>query len=145
MIRRPPRSTRKTPLLPYTTLFRSGLQATSIRIYQSLVPNITNITNRLRYYAYFPWLIELYEKKHHSDDPARFARFMRRGEALYALATVINAMDGSDGLGGANWANQQHDVARSNGIDFRPFTDEDRMSTLLNSSHKFTSRNPFSP
>lgn len=29
-----------------------GLQATSIRIYQSLVPNITNITNRLRYYAY---------------------------------------------------------------------------------------------
>ncbi|KMS51300.1 hypothetical protein V474_03485 [Novosphingobium barchaimii LL02] len=40
-----------------------GLQATSIRIYQSLVPNITNITNRLRYYAYFPWLIELYEKK----------------------------------------------------------------------------------
>src|SRR3546814_11642898 len=57
-----------------------GLQATSIRIYQSLVPNITNITNRLRYYAYFPWLIELYEKKHHSDDPARFARFMRSEE-----------------------------------------------------------------
>lgn len=101
-----------------------GLQATSIRIYQSLVPNITNITNRLRYYAYFPWLIELYEKKHHSDDPARFARFMRRGEALYALATVVNDMDGSDGLGGANWANQQRDVARSNGIDFRPFTDD---------------------
>src|SRR3546814_2138340 len=49
---------------------------------------------------------------------------MRRGEALYALATVINDMDGSDGLGGANWANQQRDVARSNGIDFRPFTDD---------------------
>lgn len=59
-----------------------GLQATSIRIYQSLVPNITNITNRLRYYAYFPWLIELYEKKHHSNDPARFARFIQLGLSL---------------------------------------------------------------
>jgi len=106
-----------------------GLQATSIRIYQSLVPNITNITNRLRYYAYFPWLVELYEKLHHADDPVRFARFMRRGEALYALATVVNNLEGSDGLGGANWANQQRELARSNGIDFKPFTD-DRTSEI---------------
>jgi len=101
-----------------------GLQATSIRIYQSLVPNVTNITNRLRYYAYFPWLVELYEKLHHSDNPARFATFMRRGEALYALATVVNGPDGSDGLGGANWANQQREAALSHGIDFKPFTDD---------------------
>lgn len=101
-----------------------GLQATSIRIYQSLVPNITNITNRLRYYSFFPWLVGLYEKLHHSDDPARFARFMRRGEALYALATLVDDQQGSDGLGGSNWASQHRAEAAINGIDFRPFTDD---------------------
>jgi hypothetical protein len=101
-----------------------GLQATSIRIYQSLVPNITNITNRLRYYAYFPWLVSLYEKLHHSDDPAKFANFMRRGEALYALATLVDDQQGSDGLGGSNWASQHRSEAAVNGIDFRPYTDD---------------------
>jgi hypothetical protein len=101
-----------------------GLQATSIRIYQSLVPNITNITNRLRYYAYFPWLVGLYEKLHHSDDPAKFAIFMRRGEALYALATLVDDLEGSDGLGGSNWASQHRETARTDGMDFRPFTDD---------------------
>lgn len=97
-----------------------GLQATSIRIYQSLVPNITNITNRLRYYSFFPWLVGLYEKLHHSDDPARFARFMRRGEALYALATLVDDQQGSDGLGGSNWASQHRAEAAINGIDSHP-------------------------
>src|SRR3989344_1327219 len=101
-----------------------GLQATSIRIYQSLVPNITNITNRLRYYAYFPWLVSLYEKLHHSDDPAKFANFMRRGEALYALATLVDVQQGSDGLGGSNWASQHRSEAAVKGLDFRPYTDD---------------------
>lgn len=101
-----------------------GLQATSIRIYQSLVPNITNITNRLRYYSYFPWLVGIYEKLHHADDPARFAVFMRRGEAVYALATLVDDQEGSDGLGGSNWASQHRGDAQINGIDFRPFTDD---------------------
>lgn len=101
-----------------------GLQATSIRIYQSLVPNITNITNRLRYYSYFPWLVGLYEKLHHSDDPARFATFMRRGEALYALATLVHDQEASDGLGGSNWASQHRAEAAANGIDLRPYTDD---------------------
>jgi hypothetical protein len=106
-----------------------GLQATSIRIYQSLVPNITNITNRLRYYSYFPWLVDLYEKLHHSDDPAKFATFMRRGEALYALATLVHDQEASDGLGGANWASQHRAEAAANGIDLRPYTD-DRKSDI---------------
>ncbi len=106
-----------------------GLQATSIRIYQSLVPNITNITNRLRYYSYFPWLVGLYEKLHHSDNPAKFATFMRRGEALYALATLVHDQESSDGLGGSNWASQHRAEAAANGIDLRPYTD-DRKSDL---------------
>lgn len=106
-----------------------GLQATSIRIYQSLVPNITNITNRLRYFSYFPWLVALYEKLHHSDDPAKFAIFMRRGEALYALATLVHDQEASNGLGGSIWASQHRAEASTNGIDLRPYTD-DRKSDI---------------
>ena len=101
-----------------------GLQATSIRIYQGLVPNVTNITNRLRYYAFFPWLIELYERLYYNEDPAKFATCIRRGEALYALATVVHDTEGSDGLGGANWAFQWREDAKANGIDLKPFTDD---------------------
>src|SRR3546814_18646491 len=79
-----------------------GLQATSIRIYQSLVPNITNITNRLRSYAYFPWLIELYENKYQSNDPARFHRFLQRGNELSATAAVNHYLQGRIGIGGPN-------------------------------------------
>src|SRR3546814_9816613 len=65
-----------------------GLQATSIRIYQSLVPNITNITNRLRYYAYFPWLIELRSEEHTSE----LQSLMRISYAVFCLKkkTLIN-------------------------------------------------------
>ncbi len=105
-----------------------GVQATSIRIYQSLVPGITNITNRLRYYAFYPWLVQQYERLHHSGDRDRFGRFMRRGEALFALATVVADTGLSDGLGGSNWANARRQAAAINGIDLRPFTDDPRSS-----------------
>lgn len=109
-----------------------GLQATSIRIYQGLVPNVTNITNRLRYYSFFPWLVDVYAKLHHSADQKRFAIFMRRGEALFALASLVHDLNGSDGLGGANWASKRRDDARANGIDLKPSTDnEDRRKNYL--------------
>lgn len=109
-----------------------GLQATSIRIYQGLVPNVTNITNRLRYYSFFPWLVDLYAKLHHSTDQKRFAVFMRRGEAIFALASVVHDLDGSDGLGGANWAFQRREEAKAIGIDLKPSTDnEDRRKNYL--------------
>jgi hypothetical protein len=37
-----------------------GLQAPSIRLYQALVPGISNVTLRTRYYGFYPWLSEEY-------------------------------------------------------------------------------------
>jgi hypothetical protein len=66
-----------------------AMQATSVRLYRDLVPGLTNVTNRLRYYSYYCWLIQHYEKKEHSDDEAKWRVFIRRAEALYALASNV--------------------------------------------------------
>ena len=40
-----------------------GMQATSVRIYRSLVPGLTNVTNRLRYYSFYCWAMDLWARR----------------------------------------------------------------------------------
>lgn len=101
-----------------------GLQATSIRLYQGLVPDITNITNRLRYYSYFPWVIRLYEQTEHSDSASKWAVFVRRADALFALASMIADVRHSDGLGGWDWANDHRQYAAEHGLELSRFADD---------------------
>jgi hypothetical protein len=105
-----------------------GLQATSIRLYQGLVPGITNITNRLRYYSYFPWVIRLYEQTQHSDSVAKWAIFIRRADALYALSSMIADVRRSDGLGGWDWANDHREDAAAAGIELSRYADNPKSS-----------------
>ena len=37
-----------------------GLQAASVRLYTDLVPGLTNVTNRIRYYSFY---ITIFEKE----------------------------------------------------------------------------------
>lgn len=105
-----------------------GLQATSIRMYQGLVPGITNITNRLRYYSYFPWIIRLYEKAEHSTSSSKWATFVRRADALFALSSMVADPAQADGLGGWDWANNQRQRAAEHGIDLARYTDDPNSS-----------------
>lgn len=79
-----------------------GMARPTEAIYQSLLPGISTITNRLRYYSFLPWVLDTYAKRHHATDPKAFFRFQRRCEALFALAGVAKVYD--NGLSGANWA-----------------------------------------
>ena len=97
-------------------------------MYQRLVPGITNITNRLRYYSYFPWIIRLYEEMHHSDVASKWATFVRRADALYALASMVVDVGRSDGLGGWDWANNHRVDAAENGIDLSRYADDPKSS-----------------
>src|SRR3954462_7171210 len=63
-----------------------GMQATSVRIYRTLIPGLTNVTNRLRYYSYYCWVVALFAETRHADDLKQWRIFIRRAEALYALA-----------------------------------------------------------
>ncbi|MFH1518087.1 MAG: hypothetical protein ABIH17_09440, partial [Pseudomonadota bacterium] len=79
-----------------------GMARPTEAVYQSLLPGISTITNRLRYYSFFPWILDVYARTSGDTSAAAFVRFQRRSEALFALAGVVGQYD--LGLTGANWA-----------------------------------------
>lgn len=67
-----------------------GMQATSVATYSYLVPGLTNLTQRARYFSYYPWLVDKYAEKVHSASRAEFNKFIRRGELLYAFVSILD-------------------------------------------------------
>lgn len=62
-----------------------GLRFFSETIYQELLPSITNVTSRGRYYSFYPWLIWSVEKR--TDDLKSFTlqKIVRRADCLLTL------------------------------------------------------------
>jgi hypothetical protein len=79
-----------------------GMQNSSINIYQALLPGISNVTLRMRYYGLYAWLTRAYARKIGDTDLRSWQRFVRCAEALYAL---IAQSHGSEyGVAGVLWA-----------------------------------------
>jgi hypothetical protein len=94
-----------------------GMARPTEAVYQSLLRGISTITNRLRYYSFFLWLLDSYARKNGDTDPATFFRFQRRSEGLFALIGVSGVND--IGLTGANWSLTL--LAQSGDVDLRTF------------------------
>jgi hypothetical protein len=101
-----------------------GLQATSVRVYRDLVPGLTNVTNRLRYYSFYCWVVRKYETTQHADDVKRWRIFIRRAEALFALTSEMHDPDGTGGVAGGDWARKYLKGKKEGPIDLRPHTDK---------------------
>jgi hypothetical protein len=67
-----------------------GMQTTSIATYAALLPGLTNLTRRIRYYGFYMWLLEQYAKTKGKVSVSEFRRFVRRGELLLAFVMVHN-------------------------------------------------------
>lgn len=100
-----------------------GIQATSVRMYRNLVPGLTNVTNRLRYYSFYCWVIDRYEATEHSGDDMKWRKFIRRAEAFYALACNLADPETADGLAGNIWARRALKEIEEGPFDVRPVTD----------------------
>lgn len=81
------------------------MQNSSVRLYQALVPGISNVTQRMRYYGLYAWLSQVYAHTIGNTDPRAWQRFLRRGEALYALVATVRGNEG--GIAGAQWAGRK--------------------------------------
>jgi hypothetical protein len=79
-----------------------GMQTGSVNIYQHLLPGISNVTLRMRYYGLYAWLARTYAKEIGDTNPKSWQRFVRRAEALYALVAQHNG--GETGVAGVEWA-----------------------------------------
>ncbi|MBV2150307.1 hypothetical protein N5J77_00645 [Sphingobium yanoikuyae] len=98
-----------------------GLQAASVRLYTDLLPGLTNVTNRLRYFSFYCWVVRQFELTQHSLDEKKWRIFVRRAEAIYALACQIGDSDEANGMAGSAWAGKNIGIGKA--FDFTPWTD----------------------
>ena len=76
------------PATPIRGLDHLGVQAPCIALYTQLLPGITNVTNRARYYSFHPWLIRSFEHRYSDHSLEEFRRVLRRAECLFALVAI---------------------------------------------------------
>src|SRR5262245_57081919 len=69
-----------------------GVLAPSIDLYGQLLPGITNVTNRARYYSFYPWLIWSFEKRYSDHSRESFIRILRRADCLITLVAAYHAL-----------------------------------------------------
>jgi hypothetical protein len=73
-----------------------GVQAPCIQIYSQLLPGITNVTDRARYYSFYPWLLSQFEKQAWRSE-SEVLLMLRRAECLLTLISLQHDHDSDDG------------------------------------------------
>lgn len=106
-----------------------GMQNSSVNLYQTFLPGISNVTLRMRYYGLYAWLCRTYATSDGSNDPERWKTFVRRAEALYALIAYRAGNQG--GVAGIQWAEKAYNGASGDTIDFAAAADPDSEAKYL--------------
>ncbi|KGJ99886.1 hypothetical protein [Thalassotalea sp. ND16A] len=75
------------PPTQITGLDHLGIQAPCIDIYGKLLPGITNVTDRARYYSFYPWLFWAFNKRGWNDKDTFIERF-RQADCLFSLIAI---------------------------------------------------------
>ena len=73
-----------------------GVQAPCISIYQQLMPGITNVTDRARYYSFYPWLVWAADQAAPSRTVDEFVDWVRRGDCLFSMIAVRHRVTSGD-------------------------------------------------
>lgn len=93
-----------------------GLQITSEATYSILLPGLTNVTNRIRYYGFNCWLLEEYAVRVGNVDPESQQDFIRRAELLVAI--LVRYSDRSAiNIPGSEFADKL--IEQNNGSSYR--------------------------
>ena len=75
-----------------------GVQAPCIQVYSQLLPGITNVTDRARYYSFYPWLITRFEQEGWRTEE-EILLMLRRSECLLTIIALQHEhveQDGTD-------------------------------------------------
>ena len=99
-----------------------GMQNTSVSLYQRLLPGISNVTLRMRYYGLYAWLADQYARHSGSTAIEDWRKYLRRSEALYALIVQSSTQD--SGVAGTRWAKHKLESTRGPWITFSEHTDD---------------------
>ena len=104
-----------------------GTQAPCVLIYSQLLPGITNVTERARYYSFYPWLIWSFDNRYKKDNITKFIEFFRRADCLFTLISECHSRN-TDG------DNERHGVAMVGRVQLLPALDRLEAGELLSLS-----------
>ncbi|RWQ46939.1 hypothetical protein [Mesorhizobium sp.] len=79
------------PPLQVGGLDHLAVQAPCINIYGRMLPGITNVTDRARYYSFYPWLIWSFDKAGYHEFDDSFVERFRRADCLFCLIAQRHA------------------------------------------------------
>lgn len=102
-----------------------GLNLTSERIFDFLLPGLNNVTNRIRYYSFYCWFFEWYADTIKIVSSKQQMKYLRRAEFLLAL---ISSHKGQGGIPGITKANEVYHSSNGS-IDLDAGTYEGQGST----------------
>src|SRR4051812_5690463 len=73
------------PPTPITGLDHLGTQSPCTLIYSQLLPGITNVTDRARYYSLYPWVVRSLDVLYKNDSSEQYVERFRRADCLLTL------------------------------------------------------------
>ena len=112
-----------------------GTQAPCVLIYSQLLPGITNVTDRARYYSFYPWLIWSFDQRYAKDDESRFVEFFRRADCLFTLLSERHARK-------TDRDNERHGVAMVGRVQLTQALDRLEAGENLNLSQYTSQESP---
>ena len=74
----------------YTTkgLDPLAVQAPCINLYGRLLPGITNVTDRARYYSFYPWMIWAFDQIPGTKSKSDMIEWVRKADCLYTMIAI---------------------------------------------------------
>ncbi|MCU1299202.1 MAG: hypothetical protein JWO91_3480 [Acidobacteriaceae bacterium] len=62
-----------------------GCQTPCELTYSQFLPGITNVTDRARYFSFYPWITWSLDKRCPATNESRYVKLYRRADCLYTL------------------------------------------------------------
>lgn len=102
-----------------------GLQTASEKIYSYLLPGITNLTNRIRYYGFYCWVLNMYIDLYDGRITQQsHRRFIRRAELLIALIMMKSDPDASQITGSRKAREILSEIGKKETINLAKYADD---------------------
>lgn len=79
------------PPTPITGLDHLGTQSPCTLIYSQLLPGITNVTDRARYYSIYPWIVRSLDLRYKYEPSEQYVENFRRADCLLTLISERHA------------------------------------------------------
>lgn len=108
------------PHYPITGLDQLGLNLTSERIFDCLLPGLNNVTQRIRYYSFYSWFFQWYAAHIGNTSVKQQNSYLRRAEFILALVAAHNQKGGVPGITKAQYIYEVSDEV----IDLKKGTQE---------------------